>query len=442
MHIIRFIVNILEGNMLALWRSKQCCILGSLILFGVVGGSIDDASADLVIHEIPPLNGLNSSKAYGINNNGKVCGKSYTTDSDDKAMVWTLSGGLVALPSLGTDTETSTWDINDSGQVSGLSRTDSGDKRGVWWDTDLTIEDIGVLQNTTTSAYGDEGTAYGIGNDGGVLGYAEIPNDAGDFTPYHAIVYDGSLQDLGTLNTTAATYQNGYSISYNKNSNQEIVGTAYTDSSTYKPFIWDSTNLMQELPVDSSYDAGEWYATVINNNGMIGGHVIVSGEGTFPYYWEDKNSTPARITLPSEFPNGEIYGINAAGLMVGIMWNNDTEPVEHAFVYDSVRGVRDLNELISSSEGWVLQYAREINNFGQVVGAGKKGSEIRGYMIEGIAMPGDINCDSAVGLADIITALQVTSSAAPKVSYDADMDGDGTIGVDDAIATLKEVAGN
>lgn len=426
--------------MLTTWRIKHYGIIGCFTLILSVSGNVDTALADLTVHEIPPLGVMESSKAYGINNAGVVCGKSYTTDDDDKAMTWTVGGGGVELPSLGTDTESGTWDINDSGQVSGFSRTDSNNRHGVRWNSNLSIVDLGTLENQTTHATGDESAAYGINTNGDVFGYAEIPNDEGDFTPFHAVVYsDGNgLEDLGTLNTTVPEYQYGYSIAYSSNSTGSmIVGITYTNSSNYKPFIYEN-DTMAELPVDATYEAGEWYATVVNDSDMIGGHVIVSGEGTFPYYWDEKSSTPVGITMPVDFPNGEIYGINAAGLMVGIMWNGDGS-VEHAFVFDKDRGVRDLNDLIGTS-GWVLNYAREINDNGQVVGAGTLSSAIRGYMLEGVAIPGDINGDTTIDLEDTITALKVVSGLAVSASADADLNGDGVIGVAEAIATLQILA--
>jgi probable HAF family extracellular repeat protein len=75
--------------------------------------------------------------------------------------------------------------------------------------------------------------------------------------------------------------------------------------------------------------------------------------------------------MPSGFPYGEIYGINASGQMVGIMWSSDQAgATEHAFIFDTTSGVRDLNALIDPSSGWTLKYANCINNSGWIVGSG------------------------------------------------------------------------
>ena len=57
----------------------------------------------------------------------------------------------------------------------------------------------------------------------------------------------------------------------------------------------------------------------INDAGFIGGHVIVATNQSLPYYWPNRSSVPVPITMPIDFPYGEIYGINASGQMVGIM---------------------------------------------------------------------------------------------------------------------------
>lgn len=144
---------------------------------------LDTTLADITINEIPPLQDQSSSKAFGINNNGIVCGKSYTTDEDDIALIWDKSTGTISLPPLFTLSESVAWDINDSGQISGFSRNDAGNMRAVRWNDATTIVDIGTLMNKDTNIYGDESDGYDIADNGMVVGHADIPNDTNDFTP-------------------------------------------------------------------------------------------------------------------------------------------------------------------------------------------------------------------------------------------------------------------
>ncbi len=111
---------------------------------------------------------------------------------------------------------------------------------------------------------------------------------------------------------------------------------------------------MRQLPIDSTHATGEWYAAAINDEGMIGGHVIPVGSDSIPYYWISETSAPLAPDMSTTFPYGEIYGINSAGVMVGIMWNDAQE--ERAFVFETVNGVRDLNALVDPALGWTLEF--------------------------------------------------------------------------------------
>ncbi|WP_419659822.1 uncharacterized protein Dvar_01460 [Desulfosarcina variabilis str. Montpellier] len=78
---------------------------------------------------------------------------------------------------------------------------------------------------------------------------------------------------------------------------------------------------MNALTIDSSREGGEWYAGVINDNGLIGGNVIDDGNDTvdycYPYYWPTENNDPIALEMPEIYPYGKIYGINANGQMGG-----------------------------------------------------------------------------------------------------------------------------
>ena len=83
------------------------------------------------------------------------------------------------------------------------------------------------------------------------------------------------------------------------------------------------------------------------------------------------------------FPYGEIYAINECGQMVGLMWDSDSSEgaVEHAFVFDLRNGIQDLNGMIDPSAGWILNFARDLNDAGQIVGAGTYMGEPRAFVL-------------------------------------------------------------
>ena len=395
-------------------RSNQTITSRAVVLAGLFFLCLFTASNafayDYQITEIQPPAGYTASRAMGINNLGEVVGRFYNLDPstgegiDRQAFVWDPANGAALLQTLSG--ESSAWDINDNGFATGYSYNAAGKQRAVLWDLEEgALDDIGGLRNATSGTYGESSTSYGINNLDQVVGSADIPNNDNSFTPFHAFLEDvNGIVDLGTFTTNQPDWQNGYSIAYDINNKSQIVGIAHDDSWAFLPCIYDEANGMQALQRDNAYLTGEWYAVVINDSGLIGGHVIAATNQSFPYYWPNKSSAPLKITMPESFPYGEIYGINASGQMVGIMWDSDQEgATEHAFIFDVQRGIRDLNDLIDPVAGWVLTFARDINDSGQVVGYGESNGEKRGYVfspkLRNIRMEADFNGD---GKADIL----------------------------------------
>ena len=375
---------------------KKRLLVALGVIFLVAWSSLPSYAYDYQPAEIAPLAGYERSRALGINNAGEVVGRFYNVNADTgeavdrQAFIWDQTRGARLLSTLSG--ESSAWGINNHGMVSGYAYTSDGSQHAALWDTsDNSIVDIGTLTNTTSGASGPTSTAYDLNDLGQVAGNADIPSDAGSFTPFHAFLYDqiSGIQDLGTFTTAYPEWQNGYSIAYCVNNNGEAVGIAHDGSWTFLPFIYNGVNGMKELTRDPAYTDpdDEWYAVAINDNGLIGGHVIAAVNQSLPFYWPDKSSAPIRITMPAGFPYGEIYGINASGQMVGIMWDSDQEgATEHAFIFDVNQGVRDLNSLIDPASGWVLTFARDINDSSQIVGYGEKNGLKRGFVLKPSAL--------------------------------------------------------
>jgi uncharacterized membrane protein len=52
-----------------------------------------------------------------------------------------------------------------------------------------------------------------------------------------------------------------------------------------------------------------------------------------------------------------------------------------AFVYSVCGGMVDLNTLIPAGSGWTLEFVRDVNNAGVIVGAAKRNGQDRGYVL-------------------------------------------------------------
>jgi hypothetical protein len=375
---------------------------------------------------IEPLAGQTHSRAYGLNNAGQVAGRSFNYDDvsqkavDRKAFVWDPLRGPRSLPTLSG--ESGVWGLSNSGQASGFAYTAGGLSHAVRWNTaptPATIADLGTLTNASTLQPGPTSTAYDLNDHGDVTGYADVPNEAGDFTPFHATFYTdaGGLQDLGTFDTVNPYYQYGYSISYSANTDGQVVGLADTSGWLFRPFIYDAAGGLRELQIDPAYPTGEWYAVAINDGGMIGGHVIAPSGQSLPYYWTSETAPPVALPVPTTFPYGEVYGTNAEGVMVGVMWNDAQE--EHAFVFDALTGVRDLNTLIDPALGWTLQFARDVNATGQISGSGTANGLVRGFLLTPSALMGAVEgsvLHSGTGLALAGVQIRVYNAAGTQVA--------------------------
>lgn len=346
--------------------------------------------------EIPADFGLDSSRAYGLNDAGDVVGRIFNEgssrltyhDVSTQAFVWNQNDGLFILPSLSVDSEGTGWDINNSRQVSGFSQNSADNFHAVRWDydvskpvssvldqNDFSLNDLGVVSaNSQANSFG-----YGLNDSGYVVG----SSDVGTPYPYHSFLHDTTtMHDLGTF-----VGDTSYSIAYDINNNGRAVGVAQSASNTYDAFYFDGT--LNALQKDIARADGQWNAVTLNDSDMIGGHVYLGDDGPdtgkyaikYAYYWTSKDATPIALATPEELPYSEIFSINSAGQMVGLMWDESRD--YHAFLFDTVNGVRDLNDLLVTEDqkDWILQYARDINDFGQIVGFGDYNGQARGYLL-------------------------------------------------------------
>ena len=390
-----------------------------------VARALDASGSAYVVLAIEPPAGHARTRAYGVNDLGQVAGRVSNWDEtsqvvvDRQAFVWDPAAGLTLLPGLGG--ENGAWGLNNEGQASGwsyLSSDPTAFQHAVRWETGAvptTATDLGTLVNANQVG-GNNSTAYDLNDDGTVAGYSDLPNLAGDFTPFHAIIFTdgGGLQDLGTFDTLYPYYQNGYSIAYAANAAGQVVGLAHNSDWVFRPFIYDAPGGLRQLAIDPAYPTSEWYAVAINDSGRIGGHVIAATDQSLPYYWTDETAAPIALAMPAAFPYGEIYGINAAGVMVGVMW--DDTGLEHAFVFDTTNGVRDLNDLVNPASGWVLQFARDINGSGQIVGSGVKDGVERGFLLSPY-QPLTIAVDGTGTAQGTIDAVPSGGGASVQCSY-------------------------
>jgi probable HAF family extracellular repeat protein len=289
--------------------------------------------------------GGNASSANAVNSRGQVAGEAlntipdlYTSDFNNfliggatqvHAFSWTQSQGMQDLGTLG-GTDSAAFSINERGQIAGWSYTDttpnpvagncSGGTMNVptadpfLWENGKMI-DLGSLGGTC-------GQAWAINNRGQVVGFSDLPGDAGD----HAFLWDhtGGMQDLGTLggNTGGAAAINDAG---------DIVGGDSRSDGSGGSFLWRHGVMTDLGTVGNS--AGS-VALGINSRRQIVGTLFDSnGNESGGFLWEDGGPMVDLSTLISPNPDlqlDHVFQINARGEITarGTFSNGDT----HAFV--------------------------------------------------------------------------------------------------------------
>jgi probable HAF family extracellular repeat protein len=81
--------------------------------------------------------------------------------------------------------------------------------------------------------------------------------------------------------------------------------------------------------------------------------------------------------------NSVAYGVNDSGQIVG--GSDLSGGGTDAFVYDTVHGMQDLNNLIPSNSGWTLQEAQGISSAGHIVGFGYQGDNQALFLLTPVA---------------------------------------------------------
>ncbi|MFH0809093.1 MAG: DUF3466 family protein [Pseudomonadota bacterium] len=131
---------------------------------------------------------------------------------------------------------------------------------------------------------------------------------------------------------------NGYSEAEDLNENDEIVGGAMVEATTAHAFIWRPDGSARDLGAPADNHAS--WAEGINNQG------VVVGFGSVPHTTES-----------------------------------------YAFMWTEKDGLVDLNKVISTDSGWVLERAVDVNDQGQIVGYGSlRGEAMRPFILTPLSL--------------------------------------------------------
>lgn len=313
------------------------------------------APSPYTVTDLGTLGGA-TTKAMGMNENDQIVGASQS-GAYMHAFLWD-DGTLTNLGALGANGSWA-YDINDSGQVVGGSYVGTEFRSHAFlWQNGNGMRDLGTLG-------GPDSYAFEINNSGQAAGSACC---APDTYLSHAVLWgSGGIVDMGDLDPVWPAISAAYGI----NDAGQVVGGAYDASVNFHAFLWQNGS-MQDLGTLGG-DLSE--AEAINDNGQVVGLARLAGGTAFhAFLWDGGMQDLGALT----FTNSIAYDINDKGQVVGAL---QTGQISHAFVWANGQ-MQDLNNLIPSNAGWVLQEARAINNKGKIVGFGTFNGQTRAFLLK------------------------------------------------------------
>jgi len=291
----------------------------------------------------------------GINSLGQTAGNSLTGHTF--ALVWTDG----TLTPLGPGTA---YGINDDGEVVGQEGSPAGPGRATVWKNGSST-DLGTFADGNAGG----GIALGVNSSGVVVGGATAHGVGVNSGIQHAFVYYPGVGkvDIGTLGGNS-------SQAFAINNAGDVVGFASPPSGVgIAAFLWHDgimTSLVS-LPISPSQQS---IAYGINDFGLIVGQVF-DGQSIAAAVWE--NGVETLLPKLPGLSDCLADSVNNAGVITGYCFSNG---VYRPFLYENDQ-LFDLNTFIPSGTGWTLEVANGINNAGQITGYGDFDGNQAGFVL-------------------------------------------------------------
>lgn len=294
------------------------------------------------------LGGL-SSMAWAINNLGAVVGHSRNAAEQDRAFLWTKSGGMRDLGTLGGSTSRA-YDINDAGQVVGTSINAIGQMRPFLWTEADGMRDIGRPD-------GSYGGAYGINS------YGDVAMEGREGNMVLGAFYRSSVGVIDEINTV-----NAYPEDVN-NSSQVVGYQSYTSATgaTLQAVLWSrSANGWEEKALGFLAGAHSSEARAINDAGQVVGYSNSFENGVQAIIWTAAEGMRLLPNLGRRSSSSRAWNISNSGDVVGYIQMSGG--VGRATLWSPVPGGWRVIDLSGAFYG--SSVARGVNDVGQVVGVG------------------------------------------------------------------------
>jgi len=237
---------------------------------------------------------LTDTYALGLSDDGTVTGDAGRAFEDSRSFTWTLDGGLVPLPLIGTEMSAS--DINDSGQVTGTTAV------GFSGENPYLFED-GVTTDLGAPIGSDFSTGDSINNLGEVL----VNADTGIF-----ILRDGQFVEQQSLG--------GFSLGDMVNDLGQVTGSSRTAGAELRAVLW-TDGIPVNLGVFDDSDPGAFSSgNGLNERGTVIGETFPGPNGDRDFICEDGCPDGLVILdslIPANVDLAGVFAINNAGQIVG-----------------------------------------------------------------------------------------------------------------------------
>jgi hypothetical protein len=234
------------------------------------------------------------------------------------------------------------------------------------------------------------------------------------------------------------------------NNSNVAIGMIITTCDNNRGIVYDLDsgqwiNLSDFLPnIDYLGLPAQTWPNAISDAGHVVGEATFGSEPAQQFIWTQQDG----FTFLPAIPGGSVsymtaLGVNVHGQVVGRAL--DEVAVEwKAFIWDKDHGIRVLNTLAQLPANFIMNQAVQINDNGWIVGSGHFGpgwATQRGFVLKPInntpTIPGDLNVDGSVDVADLIQLLAAWGECADVNDCPTDLDGSGDVGIGDLLILLQ-----
>ena len=340
------------GNSLYCQTNGRCVVAICLVATVYFLGSSASDAAQYTVADIGAFPGGVISQAFAINKSGQVTGFATAPVVVHDAFLYSLSGGLHDLSTLGGD-ESEAEGINDSSQVVGWSLT-TNDAAGnpFLYTPGSGMVDIGPLVGS--------GVANDVNNSTQVTGWAD--RIVGSTLTERGFIF---TPGVGTITLGAfGTHDSNRSHAQSINDSGQVAGWSDLDNNNYHAFLYSGGVMSDIGTLGGTLSRGFG----INASGQVTGFANTKNDaGRHGFLYTPVSGMADLGVVPGGVASDGL-GLNDSGQVVGYteMFDNTFR----AWLYTAGAGMQDLNTLIPAGSGWMLSQATAINNTGQIVGYG------------------------------------------------------------------------